>query len=54
MISLHGKSDGLVAAIDLDGDGRINLPELDIALAKIAAQIYPSESEESEEESVTE
>ena len=41
--------DGLVAAIDLDGDGRINLPELDIALAKIAAQIYPSESEESEE-----
>ena len=47
--------DGLVAAIDLDGDGRINLPELDISLARIAAQIYPSEPEqESEEESVIE
>ena len=46
--------DGLVAAIDLDGDGRINLPELDIALAKIAAQIYPSESKEPEEPGVEE
>ena len=38
--------DGLVAAIDIDGDGRINLPELDISLARIAAQIYPSDSED--------
>ena len=42
--------DGLVAAIDIDGDGRINLPELDISLTRIAAQIYPSESKESAEE----
>ena len=46
--------DELVAAIDLDSDGNINLPELDIALAKIAAA-YSSpdaevlESEESDE-----
>tara|TARA_B100001559_G_C16484730_1_gene615448 strand:- start:1159 stop:2250 length:1092 start_codon:yes stop_codon:yes gene_type:complete len=42
--------DGLVSAIDIDGDGRINLPELDISLARIAAQIYPSDEEEASEE----
>ncbi len=42
--------DGLVAAIDIDGDGRINLPELDISLARIAAQIYPPEPKETAEE----
>ena len=30
--------EGLLAAIDLDNDGKINLPELDIALAQIAAE----------------
>ena len=31
--------DGLVAAIDLNGDGKINLPELDISLARIGAEL---------------
>ena len=30
--------EGLLAAIDLDNDGKINLPELDIALAQISAE----------------
>jgi Ca2+-binding EF-hand superfamily protein len=42
--------DGLVSAIDLNGDGKINLPELDISLARIGAELLPAE-EESEEES---
>ena len=42
--------DGLLSAIDLDNDGKINLPELDIALAQIAAKYAPSEQEESPEE----
>ncbi len=37
--------DKLVAAIDLDSDGNINLPELDIALAKIAAAYASPEAE---------
>lgn len=40
--------DSLVKAIDLDGDGKINLPELDISLARIGAQLSPSEEEEVE------
>ena len=41
--------EGLVAAIDLDKDGKINLPELDIALARIAATYNSSdEAEESQ------
>jgi Ca2+-binding EF-hand superfamily protein len=43
--------DGLVSAIDLNGDGKINLPELDISLARIGAELLPAE-EESEEEPV--
>ena len=35
----------LVSAVDLDGDGRINLPELDIMLAKIRNDILDSEEE---------
>ena len=35
----------LVSAVDLDGDGRINLPELDIMLAKIRTEILESEEE---------
>ena len=42
--------DGLLSAIDLDNDGKINLPELDIALAQIAAKYAPSEEDESPEE----
>ena len=45
--------EGLVAAIDLDKDGKINLPELDISLARIASQMLPdekdSETQEAEE-----
>jgi hypothetical protein len=37
--------DQLVAAIDLDSDGNINLPELDIALAKIAAAYSSPDAE---------
>ena len=37
----------LVSAIDLDKDGKINLPELDIALAQIAAN-HPPESNDDE------
>ena len=36
--------DGLVSAIDLDKDGKLNLPELSIALAQIASN-YGSSSE---------
>ena len=46
--------DGLLSAIDLDNDGKINLPELDIALAQIAAKYAPSEQEESPEEAPNE
>jgi len=53
--------EGLLSAIDLDKDGKINLPELDIALAQIAANYGgPDEAEitepatEQEETSVTE
>jgi hypothetical protein len=46
--------DQLVSAIDLDSDGKINLPELDIALAKIAAAYGPLEAEEPEEQEETE
>tara|TARA_B100000767_G_scaffold58907_1_gene54677 strand:- start:3739 stop:5922 length:2184 start_codon:yes stop_codon:yes gene_type:complete len=42
--------DSLVKAIDLDGDGKINLPELDISLARIGAQLSPPEEEEVEAE----
>lgn len=42
--------DGLLSAIDLDNDGKINLPELDIALAQIAAKYALSEQDESPEE----
>ena len=42
--------DGLLSAIDLDNDGKINLPELDIALAQIAAKYAPSEQDEAPEE----
>ena len=35
----------LVSAVDLDGDGRLNLPELDIMLAKIRHDILDSEEE---------
>ena len=42
--------DGLLSAIDLDNDGKINLPELDIALAQIAAKYAPSEQDKSPEE----
>ena len=42
--------DGLLSAIDLDNDGKINLPELDIALAQIAAKYAPSEQDEPPEE----
>lgn len=42
--------DGLLSAIDLDNDGKINLPELDIALAQIAAKYAPSKQDESPEE----
>ena len=35
----------LVSAVDLDGDGRLNLPELDIMLAKIRNEILDSEEE---------
>lgn len=37
--------ESLVAAIDLDKDGKINLPELDISLARIASQILPDETD---------
>lgn len=46
--------DGLVSAIDLNGDGKINLPELDISLAKIGAQLLPEETEEETEEGAEE
>lgn len=46
--------DGLLSAIDLDNDGKINLPELDIALAQIAAKYAPSEQDESPEEAPNE
>ena len=42
--------DELVAAIDLDSDGNINLPELDIALAKIAAAYSSPDAEVLESE----
>lgn len=42
--------DSLVKAIDLDGDGKINLPELDISLARIGAQLSPPDEEEVESE----
>lgn len=45
--------DGLVSAIDLNGDGKINLPELDISLAKIGAQLLPDEEDEEGEEEST-
>ena len=49
--------EGLVAAIDLDKDGKINLPELDISLARIASQMLPdetdSETQEAEESDST-
>ena len=35
----------LVSAVHLDGDGRINLRELDIMLAKIRNDILDSEEE---------
>jgi len=35
----------LVAAIDIDGDGQINLPELDIAIAKVRTAISAKESD---------
>ena len=35
----------LVSAVDLDGDGRLNLPELDIMLVKIRNEILESEEE---------
>jgi len=41
--------DELVAAIDLDSDGNINLPELDIALAKIAAAYGSPEPKDGED-----
>ncbi len=41
----------LVKVIDLDGDGKINLPELDISLAKIAATYSKTPSDESIDES---
>ena len=37
--------ESLVAAIDLDKDGKINLPELDISLARIASQMIPDETD---------
>ena len=46
--------DGLLSAIDLDNDGKINLPDLDIALAQIAAKYAPSEQDESPEEAPNE
>lgn len=46
--------DELVAAIDLDRDGNINLPELDIALAKIAAAYGSPEPEQPEGEASNE
>ena len=46
--------DELVAAIDLDSDGNINLPELDIALAKIAAAYGSPEPEEAKDEASNE
>jgi Ca2+-binding EF-hand superfamily protein len=48
------EEDELVAAIDLDSDGNINLPELDIALAKIAAAYGSPEPEEVEDEASNE
>ena len=49
--------ESLVAAIDLDKDGKINLPELDISLARIASQMLPdetdSETQEAEESDST-
>jgi len=35
----------LVNAVDLDGDGRLNLPELDIMISKIRNEILDSEEE---------
>ena len=35
----------LVNAVDLDGDGRLNLPELDIMISKIRNDILDSEEE---------
>ena len=35
----------LVNAVDLDGDGRLNLPELDIMISKIRNDILESEEE---------
>ncbi len=47
--------DGLVKAIDIDGDGKINLPELDISLARIKSELATEEEalvdEQSEEAS---
>jgi hypothetical protein len=42
--------DRLVAAIDIDGDGKINLPELDISLARISAQLAPQDDDKPSEE----
>jgi len=42
--------EGLLLAIDLDSDGKINLPELDIALAQIAAKYASTEQEKPPEE----
>jgi len=38
------KMDSLIAAIDIDGDGQINLPELSIAIAKIRKTTIAKES----------
>ena len=38
------KMDSLVAAIDIDGDGQINLPELSIAIAKVRKENAAKES----------
>ena len=46
--------DGLVAAIDLNGDGKINLPELDISLARIGAELLPAEEADEEVEAEAE
>ena len=46
--------EGLLSAIDLDSDGKINLPELDIALAQIAAKYASVEQEPPSEESSSE
>ena len=39
-----------LADVDLNGDGKINLPELDISLARIGAELLPAEEAEEAEE----